>query len=81
MNPAKPQRPAGVYKVFTKMCEGKKSSLGQKLCKAYLNTYHYTTGSRRTRGSRVGEKKKKKGKTQSILMIESGGSVASNLGT
>lgn len=60
---------------------GEKSSLGQKLCKAYLNTYHYTTGSRRTRGSRVGEKKKKKGKTQSILMIESGGSVASNLGT
>lgn len=37
----------------------KKSSLGQKLCTSYLNTYHYTTGSRRTRGSRV---EKKEGK-------------------
>lgn len=25
MKPAKPQRPAGVYKVFTKLCEGKKN--------------------------------------------------------
>lgn len=59
MKPAKPQRPAGVYKVFTKLCEGKKkSSLGQKLCTSYLNTYHYTTGSRRTRGSRVEKKKR-----------------------
>lgn len=78
MKPAKPQRPAGVYKVFTKLCEGKKSSLGQKLCTSYLNTYHYTTGSRRTRGSRV---EKKRGKTQSILMIKNGSSVSSNLGT
>lgn len=56
----------------------KKSSLGQKLCTSYLNTYHYTTGSRRTRGSRV---EKKRGKTQSILMIKNGSSVSSNLGT
>lgn len=38
--PGKPQRPSGVYKVFTKIGEGKNSSLGQKLCKSYLNTYH-----------------------------------------
>lgn len=72
-----PQRPSGVYKVFTKIGEGKKkSSLGQKLCKSYLNTYHETTGSRRTTGSRV----EKRGKTQSILRIKSGNTV-SYLGT
>lgn len=63
-------------KFSPKQVRVKKSSLGQKLCKFYLYTYHYTTGSRRNRGSRV----EKRGKTQSILGIKSGNTV-SNLGT
>lgn len=78
--PAKPETSWNLQSFCQDEWGQKRSSLGQKLCRSYLNTYHYTTGSRRTRGSR-GRRKKKRGKTQSILRIRSGSSGASTLGT
>lgn len=79
--PAKPETSWNLQSFCQDEWGQKRSSLGRKLCRSYLNTYHYTTGSRRTRGSRVeGKKKKKRGKTQSILRIRSGSSGASTLG-
>lgn len=79
--PAKPETSWNLQSFCQDEWGQKRSSLGEKLCRSYLNTYHYTTGSRRTRGSRVEEEKKKRGKTRSILRIRSGSSGASTLGT